>query len=197
MWFCGLSSVTSISRMIFAFSRDKGLPLSGVWSKVSGKFRTPANAIWISCFFAFLCGIMDNVYAVVTSLSVISLYCSYGTPILLKTVAQAKGLWRKEDNGPWSLGGWSFPVNVVALLWIAAVTVLFVAAPSDVAITENYTLHYATGKTFGVVVVLLIILYAVYVRSRFNGPRLGTYAEMRECLSNVGMPAAVPQKESV
>jgi amino acid transporter len=200
MWFCGLSSVTSISRMIFAFARDQGLPFSGMWSKVSEKFRTPANAIWASCIIAFLCGILDNVYAAVTSLSVISLYCSYGTPILLKTIAQARGLWREEDNGPWSLGGWSFPVNLVALLWIAFVTVLFVVAPSDVGITANYTLHYATGKVFGALLVLLFILYGVYVRKHFNGPHLGSYSALRERLSNSEMPYAVPkvpQKESI
>src|SRR5207237_783005 len=32
MWFCGLSCVTSTSRMIFAFSRDKGMPLSHLWA---------------------------------------------------------------------------------------------------------------------------------------------------------------------
>src|ERR1043166_1163300 len=35
MWFCGLSCVTSTSRMIFAFSRDNGLPLSRVWKRGS------------------------------------------------------------------------------------------------------------------------------------------------------------------
>ncbi|WP_254776893.1 amino acid permease [Paenibacillus sp. yr247] len=28
MWFCGLASITSFSRMMYAFSRDKGMPLS-------------------------------------------------------------------------------------------------------------------------------------------------------------------------
>jgi amino acid transporter len=197
MWFCGLSSVTSISRMIYAFSRDKGLPFSGVWSKVSAKFRTPANAIWVSCCIAFLCGIMDNVYAVVTSLSVISIYCSYGIPILLKAAAQARGLWRTEDNGPWSLGKWSFPVNMVALLWIVFVTILFVVAPSDVSITANTTLHYATGKVFGAVLVLLVILYIVYVRKHFDGPHLGTYSELRSRISSSAAPSAPLKKETV
>lgn len=194
MWFCGLSSVTSISRMIFAFSRDGGLPASRIWSKISSKFRTPANAIWLSCLLAFLCGIMDNVYAVVTSLSVISLYCSYGTPLLLKMAAQWKGVWREKDNGPWSLGKWSLPVNAIALLWIAFVTVLFVVSPSDVSITETYTLHHATGKVFGVVVVLLFLLYGLYVRKRFAGPHLGAYAELRNRLSSSDPETAAKQE---
>ncbi len=43
---CGLATVTSVSRMIFAFSRDKGLPASSVLAKVSPKYRTPVAAIW-------------------------------------------------------------------------------------------------------------------------------------------------------
>src|SRR2546422_7303926 len=35
MWFCGLSCVTSTSRMIFAFARDRGMPLSSTWARVS------------------------------------------------------------------------------------------------------------------------------------------------------------------
>lgn len=179
MWFCGLSSVTSISRMIYAFSRDGGLPLSRVWNKVSAKFRTPAHAIWLSCFLAFLCGIASNVYAIVTSLSVISLYLSYGMPLLLKVYAQARGAWTKEDNGPWSLGGWSTLVNLVAILWIGFVTVLFVISPSDVAVTSTYTLHHTTGLVFGAVFVVLLVMYGLFARKRFAGPHLGTYAQLR------------------
>lgn len=183
MWFCGLSSVTSISRMIYAFSRDKGLPFSKVWSVVSDKFRTPARAIWLSCILAFLCALANNVYAVVTSLSVICLYFSYGIPLLLKLVAQAKGAWTQEENGPWSLGKWSSAVNVIAIAWIAFITVLFVVSPSDVSITPDFTLHYTTGKVFAVVVVILLLSYGLYARKHFQGPHLGTYASLRERLA--------------
>ena len=45
MAFCGLSSVASAGRMLFAFSRDDGLPGSGWLKKVSHRYRTPANAL--------------------------------------------------------------------------------------------------------------------------------------------------------
>src|SRR4029078_3253408 len=44
MAFCGLSSVASAGRMLFAFSRDDGVPGSGWLKKVSHRYRTPANA---------------------------------------------------------------------------------------------------------------------------------------------------------
>ena len=52
---CGLATVTSASRMIFAFSRDGGLPLISKWvSKVSPRFRTPVAAIWTGAVLEFL-----------------------------------------------------------------------------------------------------------------------------------------------
>ncbi len=43
---CGLATVTSASRMIFAFSRDGGLPASKALATVSPTYRTPVAAIW-------------------------------------------------------------------------------------------------------------------------------------------------------
>ena len=44
---CGLATVTSASRMLFAFSRDGGMPVaSKALSSVSPSFRTPVIAIW-------------------------------------------------------------------------------------------------------------------------------------------------------
>ncbi|NGQ96919.1 amino acid permease [Brevibacillus sp. SYP-B805] len=180
MWFCGLSSITSASRMIYAFSRDKGLPLSNIWSKVSDSFRTPANAIWLTATLAFLCAILDNVYAVVTSLSVIGLHISYMIPLVLKLRAQYKGVWTVADNGPWSLGNWSIFVNVVAVIWIVFISIDLLLAPSEVQITDNFTLTYATGKTFLTVLILLVITYTVKVRKHFEGPHLGAYKEVNE-----------------
>ncbi|MFT8362690.1 MAG: amino acid permease [Sporolactobacillus sp.] len=182
MWFCGLSSITSSSRMVFAFSRDKGLPFSHIWAHVSKKFFTPNYAIWLVTIIAFLSAIFNNVYAVITSLSVIGLYGSYFVPIFLKLRAKFKGAWTEKDDGPWSLKGWSMPVHVIACLWIVFLVVLMVVSPSDVAITNSYTLHYATGKIFLGVVALLIIYFFAYAKSHFMGPHLGSYAAISERL---------------
>src|SRR6184192_1372167 len=48
MWFCGLSSVTSNSRMLFAFARDGGLPFSRQVAAASERYRSPHVAVWIS-----------------------------------------------------------------------------------------------------------------------------------------------------
>src|SRR5262245_745065 len=97
MWFCGLSCVTSTSRMIFAFARDQGLPMSRQLAGVSRRFRTPAAAVWLAGLLSFLlvCLIFaivqasraqtwfkpfefSTVYQAVTGISTIGLYLSYG-----------------------------------------------------------------------------------------------------------------------
>ena len=45
MWFCGLASVAAAGRMLFAFSRDDGIPGSGWLKQVSHRYRTPANSL--------------------------------------------------------------------------------------------------------------------------------------------------------
>jgi amino acid transporter len=173
MWFCGLSCVTSISRMIFAFSRDNGMPLSNLWKQVSRRHRTPAAAVWLGTILAFLLpGLIlalvasfptrldfSKLYPAVTGISTIGLYLSYGLPLLLKWRARRQNVWRPEANGPWNLGTWSTAVNWIALLWIGFITVLFVLPPNEL-----------TGYIFGATLIALGLFYIVQVRGRFKGP---------------------------
>src|ERR1043166_8341353 len=65
MWFCGLSCVTSTSRMIFAFFRDHGLPLSSLCARVRRRFLTAAAGVLLACALAFflVCLIFGTVEA--------------------------------------------------------------------------------------------------------------------------------------
>src|SRR5438105_1088778 len=53
-YLCGLATVTSASRMMFAFARDGGLPLSRLVRRVSERSRTPSIAIWTVAVVALL-----------------------------------------------------------------------------------------------------------------------------------------------
>src|SRR5262249_33694046 len=55
--FCGMSSVTANSRMIYAFSRDGALPGSSFWHRVNKRTRTPTNAIWLAAAGALILGL--------------------------------------------------------------------------------------------------------------------------------------------
>jgi len=153
MWFCGLSSVTSNSRMLFAFARDGGLPFSRHLAKVSPRYRSPHVAVWISAGMALLVAVWSGAYPAMVALSTIALYASYGLPVLF-------GL-RKPDRrrGPWTLGRHSRVINRVALLWIGVCLILFVLPPNQLA-----------GYTFGGCLALLALVWALWMRGRFKGP---------------------------
>ena len=73
MWFCGLSSVTSNSRMLFAFARDGGPPLAERLAQVSDRFRTPTWAVWACVVIAFALALWGRAYSVIVSISTIGL----------------------------------------------------------------------------------------------------------------------------
>ena len=52
-FFCGMSSITSNSRMIYAFSRDGAVPFHNVWHRLD-RGRTPRSAIILSAVCAFI-----------------------------------------------------------------------------------------------------------------------------------------------
>ncbi len=172
-FFCGMSSVTANSRMIYAFSRDGALPGSSLWHRINVRSRTPANAVWLASGFAFLLGapylINATAYAAVTSISVIGLYIAYVIPTFLRLLA--------GDNfvrGPWHLGRWSRLVGIVAIAWVAFITVLFML-PQVSPVTLS-TFNYAP---LAVLVVLGFagIWWLVSARKWFTGPKVQGSAE--------------------
>ena len=53
IFLCGTASVTSNSRMGYAFSRDGAMPFSRVWHRVN-KQEVPLNVVWLSVLVAFV-----------------------------------------------------------------------------------------------------------------------------------------------
>lgn len=156
MWFCGLSSVTSNSRMLFAFARDGGAPASASLARVSQRHRTPAVAIWACVATAFALAVWSRAYNVIVSISTIGFYASYGIPIGLALWARRRG---RLERGPWHIGRWSPTVNTVAVVWIAFISVLFMLPPNLLTL---YTFAGAVG--------LLGIYYFAWAARRFSGP---------------------------
>jgi amino acid permease (GABA permease) len=171
--FCGMSSITANSRMIYAFSRDGALPGSAFWHRVNKRTRTPTNAIWLGAGFAFLLGLPYlwnySAYAAVTSIAVIGLYIAYVMPTFLRL--------RQGDNfqrGPWHLGRWSRPIGIIAVTWVGIITILFMLPQASPITAGNF------NYTVVAVVVVLgfaSIYWLVSARKWFSGPRVQGSAE--------------------
>jgi amino acid transporter len=173
--FCGMSSVTANSRMIYAFSRDGALPGSSIWHRVNRRTRTPTNAIWLAAAGALILGlpylVNSTAYAAVTSIATIGLYVAYVSPTYLRLRQGAS-----FQRGPWHLGGWSYLVGWIAVVWVIFITILFMLPTVSPITVGNFN--------YTVVAVVAVIGFAgiywlVSARKWFTGPRVqGTPEEL-------------------
>src|SRR5215468_4396838 len=171
--FCGMSSVTANSRMIYAFSRDGAIPGARIWHKVNHRTRTPTNAIWLAAAGALILGLPylwnGTAYAAVTSIAVIGLYIAYVLPTFLRL-----RLGAGFQRGPWHLGRWSYIVGWIAVTWVAIITVLFML-PQASPITW-LSFNYAVVAV-AVVIGFAGIYWVVSAKNWFTGPRVQGSAE--------------------
>jgi amino acid permease (GABA permease) len=173
-FYCGMSSVTANSRMIYAFSRDGAVPGSNFWHRINPRTRTPTNSIWFAAVGAFILGLpylfSPVAYFAVTSIAVIGLYIAYGIPILLRLLAGDR-----FQPGPWQLGRWSRPIGVISVIWIVFIAILFVlpqAAPGNTLTTFNYA-----PVAVGVVLLFSGGWWFLGARNWFKGPKVQGSAE--------------------
>ena len=124
-FFCVTASVTSASRMMYAFSRDRAVPGHQLWSKVATN-RVPRNAVWaivalagilmVPAIWNYLVG-----YGVGTAIAVIGLYIAFVIPVYLR--------FRMHDefvHGAWSLGRHYKWIDLLSLAWVGLITILFI-----------------------------------------------------------------------
>jgi amino acid transporter len=174
---CGLATVTSASRMIYAFSRDGGLPFSKSLASVSPTHRTPVHAIWaamvLSVLFVWGAKWLESsgvtpVYTIVVSCTVIFLFFSFAIPIALGLLAYGGPKWPKM--GPWNIGKGLF--SLFAVLSIVAMILIFmlgVQPPNALAL----------NVTIGFLVLTAIVWFALENR-RFQGPPIGDMIAKRQ-----------------
>jgi amino acid transporter len=177
--FCGMSSITANSRMIYAFSRDGALPGSRIWHRVNKRTRTPTNAIWLGASGALILGLPylwnGVAYAAVTSIAVIGLYIAYVIPTFLR-----RRLGASFQAGPWTLGKWSAPIGWTAVVWVGLITILFML-PQFGPVTSGGTLNLNTFN-YAVVAVIVVMGFAgiwwlVSAKNWFTGPKVQGTAE--------------------
>ena len=120
-FFCGMSSITSASRMMYAFSRDRAVPGHQLWRRLNARARavhgrrsrsrcsrSSARSRRTSARTALVA------YAAVTSIATIGLYIAYAIPIFLRLRAWATA-W---EPGEWNLGKHYKWIGIVACLWV-------------------------------------------------------------------------------
>lgn len=198
--FCGLSCVTSASRMTFAFSRDGAIPGSRFWTTLS-RNRVPWAAVLFIGAWALLItvpalwGTGDEVpvaFFAVVSVAVIGLYIAYVVPIFLR--------WRQGSRyelGPWNLKGNHRWLNPIACIWVALCVIVFslpftpAGIPWDAGFSWE-SFNYAPA-TVVAVVLLATVLWFLQGRRRFQGPAEEMDRSARSLGSEIGEPPEFPE----
>lgn len=165
-YLCALAGLTSCSRMMFAFSRDGGLPASGFLSHVSTAYRTPTYAIWTSVIIAFLSTLYAGAFVVLATGCAVFLYLSYVMPIAAGILAEGK-TW--TEKGPFDLGRYSKINGVIAVIVgiVLAITGFF---------PPNEKVFYLTIA----MIVVMVILWYGFERNRFEGVPEGEKIAQRQ-----------------
>jgi amino acid transporter len=191
--FCLTASVTSASRMMFAFSRDGAVPGHRIWRRISSQ-RVPLYAVVAIGVLSWLLMVptLSNAvvgYLVGTSIAVIGLYIAFAIPVYLR--------WRAGDRferGAWHLGERYKWIDPLAIGWIALICILFILpiAPAGIPWKDEFdwnVVNYAP-LTVGGAFVLFGGWYALSAKRWFKGPiRMGTEEELERIEEEIGRGA--------
>ena len=177
--FCGMSCMTSASRMMYAFSRDGAVPGSRIFSRVNQR-RIPFNAVIAVAVAALILtlpalkGNKDGLtvaFTAVVSIGVIGLYIAYAIPIFLR--------WKMGsafEAGPWTLGNKYKWMCLVAVAEVIIVVVIYFNLPfakSGVPFSKGFdwSLFNYTPVVTGGVFIIVGLWWLLSARKWFKGPK--------------------------
>lgn len=164
-----LNIFASVSRLVWAFARDKGLPFSNLFTYVHPTLQIPIPAL---CLVGFICSLLALVnigssvaFAALVSLPTIALYISYFIPILLLLLRKLAG--KHPQYGPWKLGRWGVPIYTLSLIYIVYILIWVPFPPSRPVTAE--TMNYSGPMVIGVICFALLDWFTTGKR-RFKVP---------------------------
>lgn len=160
------SATQALARTVFAFSRDRLIPLSNVWTKINRWTGTPLYAVWISVFFCIVINLvaLGSYIAIagVFNVCAIALDWSYVIPIVCKLI------WKdKFVPGPWHLGKFSRAVNAWACIWTLFVSIIFILPTIRPVTADN--MNYAIVFLAFILVCAMIFWY-ISGKKFYTGP---------------------------
>ncbi len=184
-FYCLTACVTSGSRMLFAFSRDRAVPGHQLWRSVS-RHRVPVWAVAAVALAGFLLMVptwWNNLagYYVGTSVGTTGLYIAFILPVILR--------YRQGDRfetGAWSLGRHYKWINPIAIVWVAFISVVFMLPTAPAGIPGNavgFTWNAANYAplTIGGALILFGGWWLLSANRWFKGPvRMGSETELEQ-----------------
>jgi len=161
----------SVSRLLWAFSQDNGLPLSPIFAKVNPKLKTPLNAlVLVGCCICILALInigSSTAFNAFISLPALALYISYFFPIFFLFFRRLSRSDSAIPWGPFKLGVFGPFVNFGAMCYIV-LTMIWMPFPTVLPV-NSLNFNYA-GPLVGVVIIGALLDWIISGRRRFQVP---------------------------
>jgi amino acid transporter len=150
-------SIAAVGRTIFALSRDKVLPGSGLLAQVHPRSQTPVAAIVLSTLLM----IVVMVFAAVRGDAFLILIASTPILVFMNNLIVVLAYWRRRDRvlaiqSDYSLGRWATPVFVLATIWLIGVL-------ADLTIPPDFR---PAAVTALVIWAIAIAWYLLFIRGR-------------------------------
>ncbi|KAL9105544.1 MAG: hypothetical protein Q9227_009288 [Pyrenula ochraceoflavens] len=163
--FVCFTATQALGRTIFAFSRDRLVPGSHIWTIINPRTGTPLYAVWIAVFFCIAINLIGlGSYAAISGVFNVTAICldwSYIIPILCKMA------FGRFKPGPWHMGRFSFAVNAWASLWTLFVSIIFIL-PTYRPVKAN-EMNYAIAF-LGLILIAALIYWFISGRKFYTGP---------------------------
>ena len=168
------------------------MPGHQLWRRLNAQ-RVPAYAVGAIAVLAFLCAFPAYfgtngvvAYAAVTSIATIGLYIAYAIPIFLRL--RAGDAW---EPGEWNLGRWYRPIGIIACLWVAFISILFIMPVSPAGIPGNANFTWLSVNYAPIAVIGTLVLvggwWLLSANKWFKGPiAQGTEEELARIEASYG-----------
>ncbi len=135
---CALAVHTAGIRLMFAMARDNALPAGATLARIDPKRKTPVVPAVVIGVVSVLILVVNigtpEIFTAVTSVAVIMIYVAYLLVTVPMLIQRFKGNWPTADapKGYFSLGRLGVAVNVLAVLWGAAMAINLAWPRADV-----------------------------------------------------------------
>ncbi|OXV08479.1 hypothetical protein Egran_03758 [Elaphomyces granulatus] len=186
-FFAGCSAMLADTRMVYAFARDEALPFSKLdpsqgslvdesltyisrnLAKVNAYTLTPVNAVWFVVFFS----ICLNCIAIGSTQTVTAIFNVTAPALDLSyaSVIFAHQLYKDRVNfieGPFTLGRWRTPVNIISITWVLFISVILFFPPSKPVTPSN--MNYAICVA-AFIAIFSLSWWWLSARRKYVGPR--------------------------
>lgn len=179
--FCAMACMTSVTRMLFAFSRDGAVPGARLWTRLNSK-GVPYYGVILVAALAIIVTLPALVevdingapvpvaFNAVVSLGVVGLYLAFAVPIYQR--------WRAGSRfkaGRWNLGRHYRWLGLIAVIEIGVTTVIAIlpSSPAGIPWNPDFEWKYVnyTPLVVGFTLLALWIAWRLRVHRTYSGPR--------------------------